>query len=221
MKTVINAVADLVTWGSVFDYLFWNEKEGWFYSTPEQSAPQRAVCSREQFEVEKRRQNPLFQWISWHQPTEDHRPLTYPPNKAIMGWWCSGYSGRDAIICALVDASDEPTAQAAVLKDWPEAERWRFCEARDNTNLGDRFPLKAWMLERMPATPAKPAIAEPIKVVCRFRSGTYITNKVNGKQASNTAGADGAVSALGRKLLPDQEFAVTNVDGDNWLIIPQ
>ena len=93
----------------------------------------------------------MYQWISWHQPTDDYRPLTYPPNPAILGWWCSGYTDDAATLCALVQAPDEAIAQAAVLKDWPEAERWRFCEPRETTSLGDRFKPTEWMIERMTA----------------------------------------------------------------------
>ena len=93
----------------------------------------------------------MYQWISWHQPTKDHRPLSYPPHEAILGWWCSGYDSNDvATLCALVAAKDERTARAAVKKEWPEATRWRFCEARETAHLGDRFRPHGWMLERMP-----------------------------------------------------------------------
>lgn len=26
-------------------------------------------------------------WLSWHQPTEDYRPLTDPPVEGVLGWW--------------------------------------------------------------------------------------------------------------------------------------
>lgn len=90
-------------------------------------------------------------WLSWVQPTEDHRPLTYPPNEAIIGWWCSGYTPEDhATICALVEAVDEEGAKLAVLKDWPEAGEWRFCEQFGlSWQPNDRFPLSDWMQERI------------------------------------------------------------------------
>lgn len=89
-------------------------------------------------------------WVSWHQPTDDYRPITCPPNAAIRGWWCSGYDDEDvAILCALVQAEGQGFAEAAVLADWPEAERWRFCSIKDADWLpGDRFPLDDWMKER-------------------------------------------------------------------------
>jgi hypothetical protein len=106
-------------------------------------------------------------WLSWHQPTGDYRPLTYPPNEAILGWWCSGYTnfrrtlvkggeetGADiAVLCALVQADDEDAAKAAIVKDWPEAAtaEWRFVNCHDDEWLpGDRFPLGDWMKARMP-----------------------------------------------------------------------
>jgi len=92
-----------------------------------------------------------YQWISWHQPTEDYRPLTFPPNKAIIGWWCSGYhSDGTSILCALVKAGNADAAKAAVLQDWPEAEVWRFCVEKEDAMLSDRFPFTDWMLERLP-----------------------------------------------------------------------
>lgn len=92
----------------------------------------------------------MYQWISWHQPTEDYRPLTYPPTEAVKGWWCSGYDGDGvATLCALVQSETEGEAQTIVKREWPEAERWRFCEARENTDLGDRFQPTGWMVERL------------------------------------------------------------------------
>mgnify|MGYP006921408983 CR=1 FL=1 len=89
-------------------------------------------------------------WISWYQPTGDHRPLAYPPHRSILGWWCTGFASEGvATICALVEAADEDTAKAAVRVDWPEAERWRFCEEHDGSALGTRFPLSDWMRERI------------------------------------------------------------------------
>lgn len=61
-------------------------------------------------------------------------------------------------------------------------------------------------------------MADPIKVTCKYSSGTYKTNKVQGQSASATQDAKCAVEALGRKLLPDQQFAVTQVDNENWII---
>ncbi len=94
-------------------------------------------------------------WVSWVQPGDDHRPLTFPPNDAILGWWCSGYTESDkAILCALVLALSEELARAAIYMDWPEAKtaNWRFVNERDRDYLpGDRFPLSEWMKARIEA----------------------------------------------------------------------
>lgn len=90
-------------------------------------------------------------WISWVQTTDDFRPLTDPPNKAILGWWCSGYTDRGATLCAAVEAASEGSAEQAVMIDWPEAAgEWRFCErVEDNFRPSDRFPIgRDWMKER-------------------------------------------------------------------------
>lgn len=99
-----------------------------------------------------------LQWISWHQPTDDWGPLSYPPNAAVLGVWCSGYTGDDitgddiAILCALVIADSEDAAKAAVRVDWPEACDWRFCNKRPDTNLGDRFTFDDdWSRSRVEA----------------------------------------------------------------------
>jgi hypothetical protein len=95
-------------------------------------------------------------WLSWIQPTKDFRPLTDPPNAAILGWWCSGYDSDDnATLCAGVEAKSERSAKAAVHIDWPEAKVWRFCEAvPDDFMPSDRFPLKDWALQRWERRPS-------------------------------------------------------------------
>lgn len=91
-------------------------------------------------------------WISWVQRTEDYRPLTDPPNRAILGWWCSGYDADDnAVLCAAVEARDALQASVLVFADWPEAmhETWRFHKpVAAEWRPSDRFPLKPWMIER-------------------------------------------------------------------------
>lgn len=94
-------------------------------------------------------------WVSWQQPTADYRPLSFPPNEAILGWWCSGSGGTDEDsyhhICAYVAAENEDAVYDAVRIDWPEAGNWRFCEERDKLGESDRFPPSDWMKERMKA----------------------------------------------------------------------
>ena len=90
-------------------------------------------------------------WISWIQPGDDYRPLTFPPNEQILGWWCSGYDADDnATLCAVVSAANDEDAQDAVRTDWPEAEQWRFISQREEGFMpGDRFVLEPWMKERL------------------------------------------------------------------------
>lgn len=95
-------------------------------------------------------------WISWVQPTDDHRPLNFPPGPAILGWWCSGYDSRDrSILCALIECQDAESIRETVAKDWPEVmeTEWRFCEERPRNWLpNDRFQPSPWMAERMKET---------------------------------------------------------------------
>lgn len=46
-----------------------------------------------------------------------------------------------------------------------------------------------------------------IDVRVRYRSGTYITQRVRGQQASCTTSAEAAAKALGRKLFLDFELS--------------
>lgn len=93
-------------------------------------------------------------WLSWWQPTEDHRPLTDPPNAQVLGWWCSGYEDDGTpTLCAYVQADSEELAYFYVSISWPEAKNWRFCEERAMDWIpGDRFPLAPWMRERLGIT---------------------------------------------------------------------
>lgn len=90
-------------------------------------------------------------WISWVQPTEDYRPLNYPPLPPIIGWWCSGSCDEGAILCALVRAKGERDAKSQVKVDWPEATGWRFCDERaSDWRPSDRFVIDdAWTRERI------------------------------------------------------------------------
>lgn len=102
-------------------------------------------------------------WISWVQPVGDFRPLGYPPNDQILGWWRSGFdSENNSIICACVVGEGETVgdqmrhATTAIEKEWPEATTaqenesgWRFFERREaDWKPNDRFPLSDWMVER-------------------------------------------------------------------------
>lgn len=103
-------------------------------------------------------------WISWICREEDHRPISYPPKKAILGWWCSGYDPEgNAVLCAAVEADDPGNASAAIFADWPEAAQemkdrgWRFFEHDKGPEWvpSDRFPLEDWMKKRF-SVPKEP-----------------------------------------------------------------
>lgn len=102
-------------------------------------------------------------WVSWIQPTEDCRPLGYPPNDQVLGWWCSGYDGcGNAVLCACVRGEGATLddqmrhVTSAIETEWPEATSseenengWRFFEKREaDFQPSDRFPLSDWMEDR-------------------------------------------------------------------------
>ena len=87
-------------------------------------------------------------WVSWIQPTEDHRPVRFPPAK-MLGWWCSGEDASgNATLCALLDANSEQAAKDILAFNWPETryiEDWRIWDRMaDDYVPGDRFPLSDW-----------------------------------------------------------------------------
>jgi hypothetical protein len=89
-------------------------------------------------------------WLSWNELAKDYRPLSYPPNSCILGWWCTGYDDTSSRICAWVTATDEEAAKAAVALDWPGAKDWRFCaEVGRDWEPSDRFPLAEWTRARV------------------------------------------------------------------------
>lgn len=91
-------------------------------------------------------------WISWSQPGEDYRPLRFPPDEKIIGWWATGFSFNTTSLCAFVVANNDEEAANSILKDWPEATQngWRFFETKDPEFVpNDRFPLSEWMQERL------------------------------------------------------------------------
>lgn len=94
-------------------------------------------------------------WCSWRQPTVDYRPIKFPPNEQILGWWCSGHNGDgSASLCAWVKAESETEVLAAVTKDWPEItsmDQFRFCEPKEFYEPSDRFPTESneWIQKRI------------------------------------------------------------------------
>lgn len=97
-------------------------------------------------------------WISfWFKGGEDFRPLNYPPNPSVLGWWCSGEDENgNPSICVCVEAPTESAAKRDIRIDWPEATDWRFCEEKPRGwSPSDRFPLSDWMQERFESEAAK------------------------------------------------------------------
>jgi len=91
-------------------------------------------------------------WMSWYETSEDYRPVTFPPNEHILGWWCTGVRLEDeaSTICAWVEANDEEEAKDYIYEDWPGEHEYRFTEQVDGDWVpGDRFPLSPWMEERI------------------------------------------------------------------------
>lgn len=86
-----------------------------------------------------------MKWISWFQPTEDYRPVNYPPTEKILAWWCTGHGENGTTLVALVDVEDQ---EHQVKLNWPEVENWRFCEDKETKVFGSRFPVEGWMIER-------------------------------------------------------------------------
>lgn len=91
-------------------------------------------------------------WISWVETSQDYRPLTYPPQEPIRGWWVSGQTDDGVTICAVIDAPSELDAYFAIQKDWPcESPDFRFADEKEPTFVPDetRFPPSDWMVERL------------------------------------------------------------------------
>lgn len=95
--------------------------------------------------------------MSWVSNTVDYRPLTYPPRKEILGWWCTGYNEDDMpTIVALVQCNDLNDVAEIIYSEWPESRQfveqfgWRFADLHvDDFVPGDRFVLTDWMRERL------------------------------------------------------------------------
>lgn len=90
-------------------------------------------------------------WCSWVCAESDYRPLTYPPNEKILGWWCSGYGDDGSTLCAAIEGNNESEIIKSICIDWPEFDgNFRFIEEREIgcTPLSDRFPLSDWMKPR-------------------------------------------------------------------------
>ncbi len=81
-------------------------------------------------------------WLSWYQPTGDHRPLGFPPNGSILGWWCTGQTEEGSgTLCSYVVAPSEQEARDRVRIDWPGADEWRFCNGIGRSRILPGFRL--------------------------------------------------------------------------------
>jgi hypothetical protein len=73
--------------------------------------------------------------------------LTDPPDRRVLGWWCSGFDSEDrALLCALVESTTMGGAKSAIRRSWPEAPsknlEWRIESEREATwTPGERFPM--------------------------------------------------------------------------------
>lgn len=90
-------------------------------------------------------------WLSWEQPGEDVRPITFPPNDAVLGWWTTGVYGDEegSTLCAYVEAPSEDAAWDAIKKDWPDCGDRRFINRCECVRTSGRLPLKEWMRPRI------------------------------------------------------------------------
>lgn len=90
-------------------------------------------------------------WVSWYQPTDDPRPLTWPPNKNILGYWETGSRCSDGAftLCAYILAPSEEAGKKIIRREWPEAKEWRFFDRAEKKSVSeDRFPMVKWMKPR-------------------------------------------------------------------------
>ena len=95
-------------------------------------------------------------WTSFFFTGEDERPLTFPPNEFILGWWNTGMRCSDeaSTIVIWVKGNDETEAREHIAMDWPESltSEWRFFEEQPGLVVpGDRFPLSDWSQKRVDA----------------------------------------------------------------------
>ncbi len=94
--------------------------------------------------------------FSWNEPDTgdgDFRPIHYPPNANVLGWWVTGY-GRDyATLVAFVLATSTEEAEDILEKDWPGKKQVRYGEVVSDVSkeVDGRFPLSDWMIPRFKA----------------------------------------------------------------------
>lgn len=100
-------------------------------------------------------------WMSWCENAVDYRPLTYPPRREVLGWWCTGYNADDMpTIVAMIECDDLNDAAEIVYSEWPMADEWveehgwRFAALEPDTFVppSDRFVIADWMVDRIGVT---------------------------------------------------------------------
>lgn len=95
-------------------------------------------------------------WCSWVQPTEDFRPIYFPPTENVLAWWRSGEAmdGQSHTLCAWVQALNIDDLVKQVQQNWPEiveSSQFRFFDLHKKYKPSSRFPTDQyeWMNERL------------------------------------------------------------------------
>ncbi len=90
---------------------------------------------------------PRLWWVSWEQPGDDYRALTWPPTPPeVLAYWCTGgdADGTFSTVVALVRAIDDAAVWAAIRHPdaWPDAGEERFCDVYKVPEISpyERFP---------------------------------------------------------------------------------
>lgn len=82
--------------------------------------------------------------------TDDYRPLYVPPRPHVLGWWCSGYTDTQSVICAVVELDNISDIDKVLNDLWigspNESLVVDFIEEKaSNWVPSERFPLSSWM----------------------------------------------------------------------------
>lgn len=116
-----------------------------------EQVPAQSVARKEKTINGKR----LF-WVGWQFKGADWRPIHFPPNEGILGWWKTGEAacGEPTIstLVGWVEAETEEAAVALVSEEWDVDLRGgdlRFVEQKQKVVTSDRFPTKDWMVGRL------------------------------------------------------------------------
>lgn len=116
-----------------------------------EKVPAQSVAQKEKTVNGKR----LF-WVGWQFKGADWRPIHFPPNEGILGWWKTGEAGCGeptiSTLVGWVEAETEEAAVALVSEEWDVDLRGgdlRFVEQKQKVVTSDRFPTKDWMVGRL------------------------------------------------------------------------